>query len=57
MKTSETNWGKQQKNGKVGEEEMNAKIGETTRISRCRTKTNNISPLEWYRGHRTTNTA
>ena len=37
---------KQQKKGKVGEEEVNEKIGETARISRCRNKTDNISPSE-----------
>ena len=41
----------------VGETDVNEKIGETARISRCRNKTNNISPSEWYRGHRETNTA
>ena len=48
---------KQKKNGKVGEAEVNEKIGETSRISRCRNKTNNVSPSEWYRGHREINTA
>ena len=41
----------------VGETDVNEKIGETARISRCRNKTNNISPSEWYRDHRVTNTA
>ena len=36
---------KQQKNGKVGEVEVNEKTGETARISRCRNKTD-ISPSE-----------
>ena len=30
----------------VGETDVNEKIGETAKISRCRNKTNNISPLE-----------
>ena len=41
----------------VGETDVNEKIGETARISRCRNKTNNISPSEWYRRHRETNPA
>ena len=41
----------------VGETDVNKKIGETARIIRCRNKTNNISPSEWYSGHRETNTA
>ena len=48
---------KQQKNGKVGIAEANEKIGETARISRFHDKSNNISPSEWYRGHKETNTA
>ena len=36
----------QQKKWKVGEAEVNEKIGETARISRCRNKTDNISPSE-----------
>ena len=47
----------QQKNGKVGEAEMNEKIGQIARINRCRNKTNTLSPPEWYRDHRETNTA
>ena len=42
---------------KVGEAEVNEKIYETARISHGRNKTNNISPSEWHRGHRETNTA
>ena len=34
------------KKGKVGEAEVNEKIGETARIGRCRNKTDNISPSE-----------
>ena len=41
----------------MGEMEVNEKIGETARISRCRNKTNKISPPEWYSGHREPNTA
>ena len=41
----------------VGETDVNEKIGATARISRCRNKTNNISPSEWYRGYNETNTA
>ena len=37
---------KQQKKGKEGEAEVNEIIGETARISRCRNKTDNISPSE-----------
>ena len=48
---------KKKKNGKVGEAEVNEKIGETSRISRCRNKTNNVSLSKWYRGHRETNTS
>ena len=46
MKASETPRAKHQKKGKVGEVEVNEKIGETARISRCRNKTDNISPSE-----------
>ena len=46
MKASETTRGEQQKKGKVGEAEVNEKKGETARISRCRNKTDNISPSE-----------
>ena len=46
MKASEMPGAKQQKKGKVGEAEVNEKIGETARISRCRNKTDNISPSE-----------
>ena len=46
MKASETPGAKQEKKGKVGEAEVNEKIGETARISRCRNKTDNISPSE-----------
>ena len=60
MEASETTRGEtknKKKNGKVGEAEVNEKIGETSRISRCRNKTNNVSPSEWYRGHREINIA
>ena len=46
MKASETPGAKQQKKGNAGEAEVNEKIGETARISRCRNKTDNISPSE-----------
>ena len=46
MKASETPRAKQQKKGKVGEVEVNEKIGETARINRCCNKTHNISPSE-----------
>ena len=52
MKASETTRGetttttKKKKKKKVGENDVNEKIGETARISRCRNKTNNISPSE-----------
>ena len=46
MKASETPGAKQQKKGKVGKAEVNEKIGQTARISRCRNKTDNISPSE-----------
>ena len=44
MKASETPGAKQKERGKVGEAEVNEKIGETARISRCRNKTDNLSP-------------
>ena len=43
--------------GKVGEAVVNENIDKTARISHGRNKTNNISPSEWNRGHRETNTA
>ena len=46
MKARETPRANQQKKGKVGEAEVNEKIDETARISRCRNKTDNISPSE-----------
>ena len=58
MKASETTRGettttttkkkkkKKKKKKTVGERDVNEKIGETARISRCRNKTNNISPSE-----------
>ena len=46
MKASETTRGETTKKGKEGEAEVNEKIGETARISRCRNKTDNISPSE-----------
>ena len=48
MKASETTRGETTKKKKkaVGERDVNEKIGETARISRCRNKTNNISPSE-----------
>ena len=44
MKASETTRGETK--GIEGEAEVNKKIGETARISRCRNKTDNISPSE-----------
>ena len=53
MKASETTRGettttkkKKKKKKTVGEKDVNEKIGETARISRCRNKTNNILPSE-----------
>ena len=46
MKASETTRGETTKKRKVGEAKVNEKIGETARISRCRNKTDNISPSE-----------
>ena len=46
---------KKKKKKTVGERDVNEKIGETARISRCRNKTNNISPSEYYRGNRKKN--
>ena len=56
-KASETTRGEKKNKRTVGETDVNEKIGVNARISRCRNKTNNISPSEWYRGYNETNTA
>ena len=56
MKTSEMTRGETTKE-QWAKREVNEKIGETARISRCRNKTNKISPSEWCSGHMETNTA
>ena len=59
MKVSETTQSEtsQERESGYNSPEVNGKTGEAALISRCRNKTMNISPSEWYRGHTGINTA